>query len=66
MQFPIEAQAKADELLGNGKFAPGYRREFFEGCMHGFAVRGDLNDPKVKAGKEGAFKATVEWLKTYF
>ena len=66
MQFPIEAQAKADELLGNGKFAPGYRREFFEGCMHGFAVRGDLNDPKVKAGKEGAFKAAVEWLKTYF
>ncbi|KAF8677884.1 hypothetical protein AX14_004748 [Amanita brunnescens Koide BX004] len=65
-QFPPEAQAKADEILGNGKFAPGYTREYFEGCTHGFAVRGDLNDPKVKAGKEGAFKAAVEWLKSHF
>ncbi|GLB43348.1 putative dienelactone hydrolase family protein [Lyophyllum shimeji] len=61
-QFPLEAQAKADEIFGNGKFAPGYKREYFEGCTHGFAVRGDLSDPKVKAGKEGAFKATVEWF----
>ncbi|GLB43347.1 putative dienelactone hydrolase family protein [Lyophyllum shimeji] len=59
-QFPPEAQAKADEIFGNGKFAPGYKREYFEGCTHGFAVRGDMSDPKVKAGKEGAFKATVE------
>jgi len=41
-QFPHEAQAKADEILGGGKFAPGYVREYFEGCSHGFAVRGDL------------------------
>ncbi|KAJ7441958.1 dienelactone hydrolase endo-1,3,1,4-beta-D-glucanase [Mycena galericulata] len=60
-QFPHEAQAKADEIFKG--FAPGYRREYFEGCTHGFAVRGDLSDPKVKAGKEGAFKATVEWFK---
>ncbi|KAF8626702.1 hypothetical protein AX15_004726 [Amanita polypyramis BW_CC] len=65
-QFPLEAKAKADEIFGNGKFSPGYRREYFEGCTHGFAVRGDMSDPKVKAGKEGAFKAAVEWLKAYF
>ncbi|KAJ7153879.1 hypothetical protein C8R43DRAFT_1186696 [Mycena crocata] len=59
-QFPHEAQAKADEVFAN--FAPGYRREYFEGCTHGFAVRGDLSDAKVKAGKEGAFAATVEWF----
>ncbi|KAG6893028.1 hypothetical protein C0992_011511, partial [Termitomyces sp. T32_za158] len=61
-QFPLEAQAQADAILGGGKFAPGYRREYFEGCTHGFAVRGDLSDVRVKAGKEGAFKATVEWF----
>ncbi len=61
-QFPLESQAKADEILGDGKFKPGYKREYFEGCTHGFAVRGDLSDPKVKAGKEGAFKATAEWF----
>jgi hypothetical protein len=32
----------ADELLGNGQYAPGYERAHFPGCNHGFAVRGDL------------------------
>ncbi|KAJ7109638.1 dienelactone hydrolase endo-1,3,1,4-beta-D-glucanase [Mycena crocata] len=63
--FPLEAQAQADTILGGGKFSPGYHREYFEGCSHGFAVRGDLCDPKVKAGREGAFKACVEWFLKY-
>ncbi|KAJ7018476.1 chlorocatechol-degradation protein [Mycena alexandri] len=63
--FPLEAQAQADAILGGGKFAPGYHREYFPGCSHGFAVRGDISDPKVKAGKEGAFKASVEWFAKY-
>ena len=58
-------QEKADEVLGGGKFAPGYKREYFEGCAHGFTIRGDLSDPKVVAGREGAFKASVEWLIKY-
>ncbi|KAG7095438.1 hypothetical protein E1B28_006187 [Marasmius oreades] len=62
-QFPHELQDKADKIFAN--FAPGYKREYFEGCTHGFAVRGDLKNPKVQAGKEGAFKATVEWLIKY-
>ncbi|KAL0953651.1 hypothetical protein HGRIS_004854 [Hohenbuehelia grisea] len=61
-QFPKEFQEKADEILGGGKFKPGYVREHWEGCTHGFMVRGDLNDPKVKAGREGGFKASVEFL----
>jgi len=65
-RFPHEAQAKADEILGDGKFKPGYKREYFPGCTHGFAVRGDISDPKVKAGKEGAFKATVEWFLKHY
>jgi hypothetical protein len=28
-------------------------------------VRGDLSNPQVKAGKEGAFKESVEWLKEH-
>lgn len=62
--FPLEAQAKADELLGDGKYQAGYKRLHWEGCSHGFAVRGDPSDPKVKAGKEGAFNATVELFKS--
>ncbi|KAJ6614548.1 chlorocatechol-degradation protein [Mycena sp. CBHHK59/15] len=63
--FPLEAQAQADAIFGDGKFSPGYRHEHFEGCSHGFAVRGDMSDPKVKAGKEGAFKSCVEWFSKY-
>ncbi|KAI0795811.1 alpha/beta-hydrolase [Abortiporus biennis] len=64
-QFPADAQGKADEIFGGGKFAPGYERTYWPGCVHGFAVRGDMSDPKVKAGKEGAFKATVEFVYKY-
>jgi hypothetical protein len=83
-QFPPEAQETTDKILGNGQYAAGYVRTYWEGCTHGFAVRGDLvstflrwfavlrslsmclqSDPKVKAGKEGAFKATVEWFHKY-
>ena len=40
--FGREAQAKADELLGDGKYKPGYKRTYWKGCTHGFAVRGDM------------------------
>jgi hypothetical protein len=41
-QFPAENQALADSILGDGKYKPGYERTYWEGCEHGFAVRGDL------------------------
>lgn len=41
-QFPPEKQKIADELLGGGKYAPGYERTYWDGCSHGFAVRGDM------------------------
>jgi hypothetical protein len=61
-QFPPEKQKIADEVLGGGKYAPGYTREYFAGCTHGFAVRGDMSNSQVKAGKEGAFKNAVEFF----
>jgi len=64
-QFPIAAQTQADELLGNGKFKPGYSRTYSPGCSHGFAVRGDPKDPRVIEGKERAFKASIEWFRKY-
>ena len=65
MMFPPDLQAKMDAILGDGKFAPGYRRDYWPGCTHGFANRGDGSIPAVKAGKEGAFKAVVEWMATH-
>jgi hypothetical protein len=36
--FSAEKTAAADEILGDGKFAPGYKRVHWMGCTHGFAV----------------------------
>lgn len=38
-QFPQESQKIADEVLGDGKYKPGYLRTYWPGCKHGFAVR---------------------------
>lgn len=40
--FPLETQAISDEILGGGAFVPGYERHYWDGCTHGFAVRGDM------------------------
>ncbi|KAI5474190.1 alpha/beta-hydrolase [Pseudohyphozyma bogoriensis] len=61
--FPLESQKKADEILGGEK---NYKRNYYAGCSHGFAVRGDLSDPVVKAAKENAFEQSVSWLKEHF
>ena len=62
-QYPPESQEIGDKILGEGKTETEiYKRAYFVGCTHGFAVRGDLNDPVVKSAKEQAFKNTVEWF----
>ena len=38
--FPKSMGEEADKKFAN--FAPGYRRTYYEGVSHGFAVRGDL------------------------
>lgn len=47
MMFPADAQAATDKVLGNGAFPSGYERTYWEGCTHGFSVRGDLVRPPV-------------------
>ncbi|KIJ65191.1 hypothetical protein HYDPIDRAFT_27910 [Hydnomerulius pinastri MD-312] len=66
VEFPLKNQETVDGILGDGKFAPGYKRDCWPNMEHGFAVRGDILDPGHLAGKEGAFKNTVAWLKQYF
>ncbi|KAH8116319.1 alpha/beta-hydrolase [Phellopilus nigrolimitatus] len=62
-QYPPEKQKIGDEILGGGKTeAEGYKREYYAGNTHGFAVRGDLSVPEIKAAKEDSFKVAVEWL----
>ncbi|KAH9998000.1 dienelactone hydrolase endo-1,3,1,4-beta-D-glucanase [Russula vinacea] len=61
--FPKSFAEAADKKFEG--FAPGYRRTYYEGASHGFAVRGDVSKPTVKAAKEGAFKESVQWFIKY-
>jgi len=37
-QYGPERQEIGDKLLGDGKYKPGYKRTYWPGCTHGFAV----------------------------
>ncbi|KAH9940882.1 alpha/beta-hydrolase [Epithele typhae] len=58
--FPLENAPKVDGLFAS--FGPGYKRTYYQGCTHGFAVRGDMSKPEIKAGKEGAFTESVKFM----
>lgn len=40
-----------------------YRTVLLQGAGHGFAVRGNINDPWIKFAKEQAFLDAVDWFK---
>ncbi|KAG6848413.1 hypothetical protein H0H93_000408 [Arthromyces matolae] len=63
--FTPALQTVADDILGFGRYHPGYNRTFFAGVGHGFAVRANLSDPVAKAAKEGAFFDAIKWLRAH-
>lgn len=70
IQWPIASQAEATTLMtsptsGESLYAPGWKQNYYPGCTHGFASRGDIAIPAVKFGKEDAFRESVEWFKKY-
>jgi len=64
-QFPPEKQKIADELLGDGKYTPGYKRAYYPGATHGFGVKADLSKETEKFAKEDSFRESCEWLAKY-
>ncbi|POW05837.1 hypothetical protein PSTT_09390 [Puccinia striiformis] len=64
-QFGAEAQKKADEILGDGKYKPGYKRNYYAGATHGFGCRADLNKPAEKEAFDKSFVEIVKWFKTH-
>lgn len=64
--YPKEAQAKGDEILGEGSMeGPNYLRKYYPGVAHGFAVKGDIKKEEVKFAKEDSFKQSIEWLRKH-
>lgn len=64
-QFPIEAQEKTKEILGDGKYTPGFKMNFYKGVTHGVCVRGDPSVPEQKFAKENSFEEVVSWFQKY-
>ncbi|GAA5870601.1 hypothetical protein JCM1840_004813 [Sporobolomyces johnsonii] len=60
--FGPEQQATAKKILGDNS---AHVFMDWEGQEHGFAIRGDSDQPEVKAAAEGAFKASVEFIKKH-
>ena len=42
-----------------------FNYDYYPGLVHGFAVRGDQNDPKQKEGLERAKNSAVYWFKQF-
>jgi dienelactone hydrolase len=59
-QFPKEKQEMADKLFGDQPNR--YKRNYFPGQTHGFAVRGDFSKPENKKAHDDAFRASYEWI----
>ncbi|KAI5987526.1 dienelactone hydrolase family-domain-containing protein [Pisolithus albus] len=66
VEIPVPQQEEIDGILGGGKYAPGYKRDCWPGCPHGFAVRGDMLNAEQFAGKAGSFNNSIAWLELYF
>jgi dienelactone hydrolase len=42
-----------------------YQINLFSGVEHGFAVRADITEPRIRFAKESAFLQSVAWFKQY-
>ncbi|KAI6097365.1 Alpha/Beta hydrolase protein [Pisolithus croceorrhizus] len=50
-------QQEIDSIFG--KYCHGYKRKVWDGCPHGFAVRGDMLDEQQCAGKVGHLRTVL-------
>lgn len=63
MMYPPESQKAGDDVLGDGGMEKKglYRRKYWAGCNHGFAVRADMSVDSQRKGKEESFEESVNW-----
>ncbi|KAK4054045.1 hypothetical protein OIO90_003690 [Microbotryomycetes sp. JL221] len=58
-----DQQKTADEVFKGDK---NYTRKYWEGMSHGWTIRGDVSDAKVKKAMDESFEATIKHLKDTF
>ena len=62
--FPEEKRRQTEDILKEMKTLP-YQICLYSHVVHGFAVRGDLNDKRAKFAKEAAFLQHCQWFDEY-
>ncbi|KAK5682099.1 hypothetical protein LTS10_005224 [Elasticomyces elasticus] len=58
--FPASKRRETEDIL-KGKGVP-YQMCLYSDVAHGFAVRGDMSDRKIRFAKEAAFLQCVQWF----
>ncbi|PCH34364.1 alpha/beta-hydrolase [Wolfiporia cocos MD-104 SS10] len=61
--FPLEYRRKAEDILVEKKAT--YHIQVFSGVTHGFALRGNVNDPVAKWAKEQSAEAILSWFNMF-
>lgn len=61
--FPLEFRRKAEDILVEKKAT--YHIQVFSGVSHGFALRGNVNDPVAKWAKEQSAETIMKWFDVF-
>lgn len=62
--FPVDKRHETEDILREQDIP--YQICLYSDCQHGFAVRGDPANPRVKFAKEAAFLQHVQWFNEFF
>jgi len=61
--FPAKSRRRAEDILVQRKFQ--YHIQVFSGVSHGFASKGNLEDPNVLWAKEESARGIAQWFKRF-
>lgn len=61
--FTTEKRHRSEVILK--ETAQPYQINLYSGAVHGFAIRGDLNNRVFKHAKESAFLQAIDWFGEY-
>jgi dienelactone hydrolase len=61
--FPSEKRQETETILKGSNFP--WQMNLYSGVQHGFAVRGDDDDPVARYAMSNAFLQALEWFKEH-
>ena len=62
-QITEEVRHTFEDIISKKSFPT--KGKFYPGCEHGWALRGDDSDPKIRDGAADAFSEAVSWVKAH-